>query len=80
MIEKNDGEVIVKDGKKIAVYRDENGKVNSFSAICTHLGCTVGWNSKDKTWDCPCHGSRFDKLGVNIKGPAVKDLPKINDL
>jgi Rieske Fe-S protein len=67
---------IVRDGlRKIAVYRDGGGKVHAMSASCTHLGCIVNWNSAEKTWDCPCHGSRFDKFGKVLNGPAAKDLP-----
>ena len=58
------------------MYKDAAGKVTAVSAVCTHMGCIVGWNGKDKTWDCPCHGSRFEKEGKVINGPAVKDLPK----
>jgi glycine/D-amino acid oxidase-like deaminating enzyme/nitrite reductase/ring-hydroxylating ferredoxin subunit len=71
---------IVRDGlKKLAVYRDEHGKLHKFSAACTHLGCVVQWNAAEKTWDCPCHGSRFDKLGEAINGPANTPLSKIED-
>jgi glycine/D-amino acid oxidase-like deaminating enzyme/nitrite reductase/ring-hydroxylating ferredoxin subunit len=62
--------------KKIAVYKDPDGNPTVLSPICRHLGCTVGWNNKDKTWDCPCHGSRYDKFGKVIHGPAKKDLIK----
>jgi len=59
---------------KVAVYRDEKGTTHEHSAVCGHLGCIVHWNSAEKTWDCPCHGSRFDKLGKVINGPANSDL------
>ncbi len=59
---------------KIAVYRDEQGRVHERSALCRHLGCVVQWNSTEKTWDCPCHGSRFDCYGKVINGPANRDL------
>ena len=72
----NEGKVISQKGEPIAVYKDNSGKTHTVSAVCTHMGCTVGWNNKDKTWDCPCHGSRYDKNGKVIHGPAVKDLPK----
>jgi len=76
-LETDKGKVINQKGKQIAFYRDKTGKINAISAVCTHMGCTVGWNSEDKSWDCPCHGSRFDKTGKVINGPAVEDLPKL---
>lgn len=75
-IKTNEGKVIDKNGEKIAVYKDETGKLITLSAVCTHMGCIVGWNNKEKTWDCPCHGASFDKMGKVINGPAVKDLTK----
>lgn len=66
---------IVRDGlKKDAVYRDEKGAVHRFSATCRHLGCVVRWNGSEKTWDCPCHGSRYDRYGEVINGPAAEGL------
>jgi len=66
---------IVRDGlKKIAVYRDEDGQLHRFSAECPHMKGVVHWNSAEKSWDCPCHGSRFDKFGKVINGPAMEDL------
>ena len=66
---------VLRDGlKKIAAYRDENGNLHAFSAVCPHLGCVVRWDACEKTWDCPCHGSRFDALGCVVNGPAVSDL------
>ncbi|HEX2195523.1 MAG TPA: FAD-dependent oxidoreductase [Actinomycetota bacterium] len=59
---------------QVAVYRDEDGELHKVSAVCTHLGCIVTWNNAEKTWDCPCHGSRYDFEGKVIQGPAVKDL------
>ena len=59
---------------QVAVYRDETGNLHKVSAVCTHLGCIVTWNNAETTWDCPCHGSRFDVDGKVIQGPAVKDL------
>ncbi|MGV3484637.1 MAG: FAD-dependent oxidoreductase, partial [Planctomycetaceae bacterium] len=61
---------------KVAVYRDPQGNLHERSAVCPHLGCIVHWNPSEKTWDCPCHGSRFDKLGKVINGPANSDLPR----
>ena len=59
---------------KLAVYRDENGAYHRRSAVCPHLGCIVSWNSTEKSWDCPCHGSRFDPYGNVINGPANNNL------
>jgi Rieske Fe-S protein len=68
---------IVRQGiKKIAAYRDSDGQLHECSAICPHLGCVVAWNSGEKTWDCPCHGSRFTPYGKVINGPATADLSK----
>ncbi len=59
---------------KLAVYRDPSGGVHERSAVCPHLGCLVQWNTTEKTWDCPCHGSRFDRHGAVLNGPANRDL------
>lgn len=66
--------VLVAGTERVAVHRDESGAVHAVSPVCTHLGCTVTWNTAEKTWDCPCHGSRFNCDGEVIQGPAVKDL------
>jgi glycine/D-amino acid oxidase-like deaminating enzyme/nitrite reductase/ring-hydroxylating ferredoxin subunit len=58
-----------------AVYREADGTLHALSARCTHLGCIVNWNSAEATWDCPCHGSRYDARGGVIEGPAVNPLP-----
>jgi glycine/D-amino acid oxidase-like deaminating enzyme/nitrite reductase/ring-hydroxylating ferredoxin subunit len=62
------------DGENVAAFKDESGKVHAVSAVCTHMGCLVGWNATDRTWDCPCHGSRFELSGEVIHGPATKPL------
>jgi Rieske Fe-S protein len=68
-LSKDQGIVIEKD--KLAVYKDVQGKMCSYSAVCTHLGCTVTWNELEKSFDCPCHGSRFSaQTGNVINGPA----------
>jgi Rieske Fe-S protein len=69
-----EGAVLRKGLRKIAVYRDPNGAVHEMSAVCPHLGCVVAWNAVEKTWDCPCHGSRFDCMGAVVNGPANKGL------
>ncbi|HEX2240196.1 MAG TPA: FAD-dependent oxidoreductase [Actinomycetota bacterium] len=63
---------------QVAAYRDENGVLHEVSAVCTHLGCIVAWNPAEKSWDCPCHGSRFDHRGKVIHGPATSDLEQLN--
>jgi Rieske Fe-S protein len=68
------GAIIRHGMTKMAVYRDELGSIHECSAICTHLGGIVHWNDAEKTWDCPCHGSRFDCHGRVIDGPANRDL------
>jgi glycine/D-amino acid oxidase-like deaminating enzyme/nitrite reductase/ring-hydroxylating ferredoxin subunit len=71
---------IVRDGvKKLAVYRDQYGHPSIFSAKCPHLGCVVRWNSSEKTWDCPCHGSRFHCQGEVINGPAPRGLDRFEE-
>jgi glycine/D-amino acid oxidase-like deaminating enzyme/nitrite reductase/ring-hydroxylating ferredoxin subunit len=70
------GEVFKWNGEHVAVYKDERGAVSACSAVCTHMGCIVHWNSAEKSWDCPCHGSRFDHDGAVIQGPANKDLER----
>jgi len=72
----NTGAVIREGATKTAVFRDEAGELHRHSAVCTHLGCIVGWNPAASTWDCPCHGSRFDAHGRVINGPASRDLDK----
>ena len=69
-----EGAVIRRGSKKVAVYKDESGAVHERSAVCTHLYCIVDWNSTEKSWDCPCHGSRFDPYGKVINGPAIAPL------
>lgn len=77
-IENDNGAIIKIDGENVGVYKDPNGKIFAVKPVCTHLGCLLSWNNLDKTWDCPCHGSRFDYMGRNIYDPAVKDLGKYN--
>jgi glycine/D-amino acid oxidase-like deaminating enzyme len=70
-----EGAVVRRGVKLVAAYRDEAGTLHSHSAVCTHLACIVHWNATEKTWDCPCHGSRFDKMdGHVLNGPAVNAL------
>ena len=69
-----DAAILKVDGENVAAFRDEAGKVHAVSAVCTHMGCLVGWNRTDRTWDCPCHGSRFELSGEVIHGPATQPL------
>jgi glycine/D-amino acid oxidase-like deaminating enzyme/nitrite reductase/ring-hydroxylating ferredoxin subunit len=69
-----EGAVIRHHLGKLAVYRDATGAVRAFDATCPHLGCVVEWNSTERTWDCPCHGSRFDLKGEVVNGPARSGL------
>ena len=75
-----DGGAVLRDGlHKIAAYRDSEGILHQCSAVCPHLSCIVAWNSSQKTWDCPCHGSRFDRFGKVLNGPATSDLTPVSD-
>jgi glycine/D-amino acid oxidase-like deaminating enzyme/nitrite reductase/ring-hydroxylating ferredoxin subunit len=71
------GMVLEVDGEKIAAYRDEAGELHTLNPVCTHAGCIVNWNQSEKSWDCPCHGARFDIDGKVLTGPADKDLQKL---
>ncbi|MFL5764264.1 MAG: FAD-dependent oxidoreductase [Bacteroidia bacterium] len=73
-IKKGDAEVLQLKGEKYGIHRDDNGSLHIVSAVCTHLQCTVRWNGGEKTWDCPCHGSRFSYEGKVMNGPANADL------
>ena len=71
---------IMREGlSKIAVYCDDSGQVHKRSAVCPHLGCIVAWNSTERTWDCPCHGSRFSAEGRVYQGPANSDLNPVEN-
>lgn len=69
-----EGGIVELNGKTVAAYRDDDGDVHALSATCTHLGCQVSFNSAERSWDCPCHGSRFGTDGRVLQGPAVEDL------
>jgi glycine/D-amino acid oxidase-like deaminating enzyme/nitrite reductase/ring-hydroxylating ferredoxin subunit len=73
-IRPREGAVVRHGRKKLAVYRDESGRLHRASAVCPHLGCIVHWNSLERTWDCPCHGSRFGIDGSVLNGPAAGGL------
>lgn len=72
------GQVVEYHGRKVAAYRDEHGTLTPRSATCTHLGCVVGWNPAERTWDCPCHGSRFSPVGDVRAGPAESPLSTVD--
>ena len=72
-----EGAVVEVEGERVAAYLREDGSTYLLSARCTHMGCVVGWNSRDRTWDCPCHGSRYDYAGAVINGPAARPLPPL---
>ena len=73
-IANNSGSIVEVNNEKVGIYKDSTGNIFAVKPICTHLGCLLSWNDVDKTWDCPCHGSRFDFMGKNIYDPAFKDL------
>ncbi len=76
-VARGSGAVLRRGLKPIAVYKDESGTIVERSAVCTHLGGVVSWNPGERTWDCPCHGSRFDRFGHVLNGPAVKPLAMV---
>ena len=73
-LQPGEGRVVEVGGEKLAVHREASGEIHAVSAVCTHLGCIVEWNGTEETWDCPCHGSRFDHGGAVLQGPATDDL------
>ena len=77
-IENDTGHVFEYNSEKVGIYKDKDGKIFAVKPICTHLGCLLSWNNLDKTWDCPCHGSRFDYLGHQLYNPAIRDLDVID--
>lgn len=75
-IENDNGAIVEINGDNVGVYKDINGEIFAVKPYCAHLGCLLSWNNLDKTWDCPCHGSRFDFRGRDIYEPAIKDLER----
>lgn len=69
-----EGRIVELDGRKFAAFRSPLGALSVVSPVCTHLGCHVAWNGEATSWDCPCHGSRFDTQGNVIEGPALRPL------
>ncbi|MFA6081196.1 MAG: Rieske 2Fe-2S domain-containing protein [Patescibacteria group bacterium] len=79
-LEPGEGAVIDLNGKKTAVYQKSKDERIILSPVCTHMGCIVGWNKSDKTWDCPCHGARYEADGTVKKGPAQKNLERMKKI
>ena len=75
-IQNGQAKIVEVDGQKIGVYKNDNGEIFKVNPVCKHLGCELSWNNLEKTWDCPCHGSRYDYKGNLIYGPSVKNLDK----
>jgi glycine/D-amino acid oxidase-like deaminating enzyme/nitrite reductase/ring-hydroxylating ferredoxin subunit len=73
----DEGAVVTVNGKRAGAYKDEEGKLHIVDTTCTHMRCELEWNSGDRTWDCPCHGSRFSIHGDVVEGPAKKPLKKV---
>ncbi|HET9371463.1 MAG TPA: FAD-dependent oxidoreductase [Vicinamibacterales bacterium] len=73
-----EGRIVDVDGKRVAAYRNDRGALTLLSPVCTHMGCHVGWNAAEHTWDCPCHGSRFQASGDVLSGPAESPLEPID--
>ena len=72
-----EGGIVEIEGQKIGIYRDENNKIFAIKPTCSHLGCELTWNNLEKTWDCPCHGSRFTYTGKSIYDPSIRNLQRI---
>ncbi len=77
-LEEDEGKIVDFGGEKLAIYKDNKGKVTALKPVCTHAGCIVGWNPTEKTWDCPCHGGRFSTCGQVLTGPPQKNLESIS--
>lgn len=77
-LEKGEGKVVEYNGEKVALYKDQQGLITALHPTCTHAGCTVKFNQAEQSWDCPCHGGRFDVEGKVISGPPRKDLPPVD--
>ncbi len=71
-----EGALVRVDGEKVGAFRREDGVVEAVKPVCTHLGCHVHFNTAERTWDCPCHGSRYTVDGDVIQGPSTKDLER----
>ncbi|MFD2445106.1 FAD-dependent oxidoreductase [Bacillus sp. CGMCC 1.16607] len=78
-LETDQGSVVMVDGKRAGAYRDADGKLHLVDTTCRHLGCECEWNHAEKTWDCPCHGSRYSYTGEVLNGPALEPLKKVGE-
>src|ERR1041384_6779692 len=76
-IQRGKGAIVRSGLQKVAAYRDGNGTLHARSAVCTHLGCHLHWNSFERCWDCPCHGSQFSIDGAVLNGPAIHPLEEV---
>jgi len=77
-LKSDEGGLVSVDGKKVGGYRDEMGQIHFVNTTCTHMGCGLEWNNAERSWDCPCHGSRFSYSGEVLDGPAVHPLKKLD--
>jgi nitrite reductase/ring-hydroxylating ferredoxin subunit len=73
---RGEGRILSVGGGKVAVYRDDAGQLHALSPVCRHMGCIVGWNALDRTWDCPCHGGRYAADGTRLSGPPMRSLSR----
>jgi len=77
-LKNGEGKVAELQGTKLALYKDSNGKVTALKPVCTHAGCIVSFNAAEQSWDCPCHGGRYDLSGKVISGPPQKNLEQVS--
>ncbi|MGE9314384.1 Rieske 2Fe-2S domain-containing protein [Niabella sp. CJ426] len=77
-LNKDQAKVVNYDGEAYAMYKDNGGQLQAVSCACTYVHCNVVWNNAEKTWDCPCQGSRFNINGKVLNAPAVKDLERVH--
>ncbi|MCI8309899.1 MAG: FAD-dependent oxidoreductase [Clostridia bacterium] len=77
-VKNDEGKIVMFGDVKVGIYKDPDGNVYAIKPFCTHLGCELSWNELNKTWDCPCHGSRFEYTGKSIDSPSIKDLENYN--
>lgn len=78
-VKSGEGKTLKLNGKRVDAYRNDQGQLHVVSAICTHMGCILHWNNAEKSWDCPCQGSRFSVDGEVLEGPAYNNLAKIEN-